>query len=46
VARSGPLFTSLAGEIPITTLHKSVPQDFGDVKVFWNRAAIEPLVTS
>ncbi len=33
------------GQIP-AALHESVPQDFGDVKVFWNRAAIEPLVTS
>lgn len=34
------------GQIPITPLHESVPQEFGDVKVFWNRAAIEPLITS
>ena len=32
------------GQIPITALHESVPQDYGDVKVFWNRAAIEPLL--
>lgn len=32
------------GQIPITPLHESVPQDYGDVKVFWNRTAIEPLL--
>lgn len=32
------------GQIPVTPLHESVSQDFGDVKVFWNRAAIEPLI--
>lgn len=34
------------GQIPILGLHDSVPQDFGDVKVFWNRTAIEPLIKS
>lgn len=32
------------GQIPILGLYGSVPQDFGSVKVFWNRAAIEPLI--
>jgi hypothetical protein len=32
------------GQIPITPLLNSVPQEFGDVKAFWNRAAIEPLI--
>lgn len=32
------------GQITIIPLHESVSQDFGDVKVFWNRAAIEPLI--
>lgn len=34
------------GQIPITPLYGSIAQDFGDAKVFWNRAAIEPLIKS
>jgi hypothetical protein len=32
------------GQIQIIPLHESVPQEIGGVKIFWNRAAIEPLI--
>jgi hypothetical protein len=32
------------GQIQVLPLHESLPQQIGDVFIFWNRAAVEPLI--
>ncbi|MEA2337709.1 MAG: hypothetical protein QOE82_1716 [Thermoanaerobaculia bacterium] len=34
------------GQIPVLPLHESVPQQIGKVIIFWNRAAVEPLLSN